>query len=526
MYETMEREGGDITAADMVLPEESSEIAKFYFDSTVFLTGATGFLGKMCLEKLLRDCYDVRKIFVMVRAKKGKDVQTRFDEIFDGPNMEPLKRKHSNFGSKVVLVNGDCTLPDLGLNDEDKAKIINETNCIIHYAATVRFDEKIRTATHINVRAVIDLIKMAKEMKNLKAMIYVSTAFSNCIQKEIREEFYPPPISGHKLLSLLDALDDDKLDKITPIIMGEYPNTYVFTKAVAEDVIKTEGKTLPVAVFRPSIVIASVKEPVAGWIDNLYGATGVLVGAAVGVLRSLHGKIENGAEMVPADYVVNCTLASAWDIASVKSINENREKNGKNQFEEEVPVYNFVSSPEAGITWDIYTKLAEKHAKQVPTPLLVWHYFFALRSSRIHHLIAVFFLHTIPAYLVDFIAICLGKKPMLVKGYQKINKFADVISYFSSREWKFTNSNVQSLWKKMGKRDKELFEFSMKNFNWDSYFYTYVRGARAYLLKDPLTTLPEGRVKYYKLMVLHYVLMTVLFFGFYKLLMFLLGLLF
>lgn len=82
--------------------------------------------------------------------------------------MEPLKRKHPNFGGKVVLINGDCTLPDLGLNDEDKSKLINDTNCIIHCAATVRFDEKLRTATHINVRAVIDLIKMAKQMKNLK----------------------------------------------------------------------------------------------------------------------------------------------------------------------------------------------------------------------------------------------------------------------------------------------------------------------------------------------------------------------
>lgn len=85
MYESMEREGGDITAADMVIPEETSEIAQFYKDSTVFLTGATGFLGKMCLEKLLRDCNELKKIYVMVRPKKGKDIQTRFEEIFDGP---------------------------------------------------------------------------------------------------------------------------------------------------------------------------------------------------------------------------------------------------------------------------------------------------------------------------------------------------------------------------------------------------------------------------------------------------------
>ncbi|RZC36696.1 fatty acyl-CoA reductase -like, partial [Asbolus verrucosus] len=513
--------GGDITAADMIIPElEPSEIAKFYSKSTVLITGSTGFLGKMCLEKLLRDCYDLKRIFVLIRPKKGKDVETRFQEVFDGPSMEPLKRKYPNFTNKVTLINGDCSLPDLGLSDEDKETLVAEVNCILHCAATVRFDEKLRNATHINVRAVIDLIRIAKQMKNLKkscykAMIYISTAFSNCIRKKIDEVFYEPPITGDKLLSLLDALEDDKLDKITPVIMGDYPNSYVFTKAVAENVVKNEGKSLPIAVFRPSIVIASVKEPVAGWIDNLYGATGVLIGAAVGVLRSLCGRRENIAEMVPADYVVNCALASAWDIATMKSINDNKESKDQHstrevKFEEEVPVYNFVSSVESAITWDIYTKLAEKHAKQVPTPLLVWHYFFAMRSSRLAHTLAVFFYHTIPAYIIDFLAVCLGRKPMLVKGYQKINKFAEVIAYFSCREWTFTNNNVQALWQRLNKRDKELFEFSMKHFNWDSYFYTYVRGARAYLLKDPMSTLREGRIKYYKLMALHYTLILVL----------------
>ena len=97
-----------------------------------------------------------------------------------------------------------------------------------------------------------------------------------------------------------------------------------------------------------------------------------------------------------------------------------------------------------------------------------------------------------------------------------MQKFTDVIGYFSSREWVFTNDNVQLLWKRLSTRDKELFEFSMKNFNWDSYFYTYVRGARTYLLKDPMSTLREGAVKYYKLMVLHYALVTVLCLILYK----------
>lgn len=83
--EDYEREGGDITASDMILPEEDSDILEFYKDSTIFITGATGFLGKLCMEKLLRTCPSLNKIYILVRPKKGKDVQKRFDELFDEP---------------------------------------------------------------------------------------------------------------------------------------------------------------------------------------------------------------------------------------------------------------------------------------------------------------------------------------------------------------------------------------------------------------------------------------------------------
>lgn len=86
------REGGDITAADMVLPEEEpSKIQEFYKDSTVFITGATGYLGKLILEKLLRCCPDLKHIYVLLREKKGKDREKRFQEIFDVPVNQPIK---------------------------------------------------------------------------------------------------------------------------------------------------------------------------------------------------------------------------------------------------------------------------------------------------------------------------------------------------------------------------------------------------------------------------------------------------
>lgn len=47
------------------------------------------------------------------------------------------------------------------------------------------------------------------------------------------------------------------------------------TKALAEDLVKNECAGLPVGVFRPAIVTSTSKEPIKGWIDNLYGPTGV-----------------------------------------------------------------------------------------------------------------------------------------------------------------------------------------------------------------------------------------------------------
>lgn len=36
-------------------------------------------------------------------------------------------------------------------------------------------------------------------------------------------------------------------------ILGNWPNTYAFTKAMAEDLVKKESRGLPIGMFRPAI---------------------------------------------------------------------------------------------------------------------------------------------------------------------------------------------------------------------------------------------------------------------------------
>lgn len=56
-------------------------------------------------------------------------------------------------------------------------------------------------------------------------------------------------------------MDDEMLELFTPKLMGEKPNTYTYTKQLAEHLLITEGADLPLAIIRPSIVGAAWKEP-------------------------------------------------------------------------------------------------------------------------------------------------------------------------------------------------------------------------------------------------------------------------
>lgn len=58
-------------------------IREFFKGRNVFITGATGFMGKVLIEKLVRSCPGIGKICILIRQKKGKDTDTRVKEILD-----------------------------------------------------------------------------------------------------------------------------------------------------------------------------------------------------------------------------------------------------------------------------------------------------------------------------------------------------------------------------------------------------------------------------------------------------------
>ncbi|KAJ8956340.1 hypothetical protein NQ318_015078, partial [Aromia moschata] len=488
------------TPADRKAVQCPTPVQEFYDGANVFITGSTGFLGKILVEKLLRSCPGISTVYLLVRNKKGKNLHTRIDEVFDDVIFDQMKEAQPKFRHKVVGVGGDCSLPDLGLNDQDKNLLIREVNVIFHVAATVRFDEKLKMAVAINVRATQDILRLAGQMPNVKAMIHVSTAFANCIiDTSIEESIYPSPIDYKKLIMLTENLPDKILDNITPMLLDKYPNTYAYTKQIAEEAVRGEGQGLPVGIIRPSIVVSTYKEPVRAWINNMYGATGVAAGAGLGLLRSLHCDPECNANIVPVDMCVNFMIAAAWDIGRTF------ERAKKEKSEWEMPVFNYESSNDKPISWRQFMARSKFYGMNTPSIRAVWYYSFNLYKHYPVYLLSIFFLHIIPSLIVDGALLAIGKSPRMMKIYSKVHKFSTVLSYFSTRQWSFGNGNVPKVICKMSDADRQLFFSDLKKLDWEEFFEVYLKGVRVYLIQDPIDTLAEAKKKWNRLYWAHQV---------------------
>ncbi|XP_055922066.1 fatty acyl-CoA reductase wat-like isoform X2 [Eupeodes corollae] len=469
-------------------------LQNFYYGTNIFITGGTGFLGKILLNKLLTSCPGVDMIYILIRNKKNKDVHTRVEEIFHDPIFNAMKKAAPKFRYHFQGIAGDCMLPGLGLSTTDRQILVDHVNIVFHMAATVRFDEKLKIAMQINVKACRDIMLLCNEMKNLKSVIHVSTAYTHCPLRKIEEKFYPPPGDSKNMMLLMDCAPDKLLEGMTPILLDKWPNTYTFTKAVAEDVVRIYGNSLPVGMFRPGIVISTYRDPVCGWIDNFYGPTGAIAGAGTGVIRTLRCNPKAVANMVPVDLCVNSIIAASWDIS---------QKYSTISVEKDIPVYNFCTSKENQLTWGDFTTKTTKYGLMYPTLKALWYLCYANTPNKIMHMTSILFLHYIPAVIFDTISVCIGKKPRLLNTYKKIHRFMNVIEYFSMRQWEFQIDNVRGLWNRLSDCDKEIFFFDMTQLDWDHFLQQYFRGIRQYLLHDPLETIPEALVRWNRLYWLH-----------------------
>lgn len=63
--------------------KQPTPIQNFYNDQSILITGGTGFIGKLLIQKLLRDCPGITRIYVLIRPKIGKNLVQRMEELIE-----------------------------------------------------------------------------------------------------------------------------------------------------------------------------------------------------------------------------------------------------------------------------------------------------------------------------------------------------------------------------------------------------------------------------------------------------------
>lgn len=472
--------------------EDTSPINSFYKDKVVFITGATGFMGKVLVEKLLRST-SVSKIYLLIRPKKGVATQQRLKVLLDSPCFNRVRKEREEALKKVEAVSGDITEKRLGLSEEEERMLADSVNIVFHSAATVRFDEDMSKSLEMNVSGVMAIIALAKKMTQLKALVDVSTAYCNCDLDHIEERIYPAPGDPARMVDLGQWMDPAILDspEVTKKLIGNRPNTYTFTKALAEGVLGQEAGDLPVAVMRPSIVAASWREPFPGWVDNLNGPSGVIAGIGKGVLRTFYCKGEGIADWFPVDLCINLLLCIAW-------------KTSKKQPGDEIKVYNCTSGGDNPITWTNIGELCKASARKAAYEGALWYPSGRVKESWYVNSAYQMAFYYGPAQAVDLACKIVGKKPFLTRAYAMLMKSCVALEPFTTQSWTWSTSNVLGLEASLNEKDRKEFGFDIRGLHWPTYIDIYAQGIRQFLFKNEASTQAACRRKLWVLMLLHW----------------------
>ncbi|GJQ85954.1 hypothetical protein Trydic_g21802 [Trypoxylus dichotomus] len=459
----------------------TNNIGDFYKDASVFVTGGTGFLGKALVEKLLRSCVNIDSIYLLMRPKRGMGCEQRLKELFKNPVFNKIKEASPDSLTKIKIIEGDVSQPNLGMSEIDREKLAEKINIVFHCAATVRFDENIRNAVILNTLGTKRVLDFASELRNLKSFVHVSTAYSNADRREIEEQVYKPPFDPKSLLNCIDVLPDEALDILISKVKGQHPNTYTLTKSMAEYIVLEYSGKLPVAIVRPSIVTAAWKEPFPGWVDNISGITGIMMEIGRGSIKSIICKENMIMDLIPVDIVANMLIAAAWHTTAYRS--------------NSMRIYNCTSGQINKVSWRDFGLLTQNYARQYPTKYLSWYPGFSYRTNRVAHWIYSLISQTLPACMFDLILYCTKRKPMMYKISRKFDKALEAGSFFALNEWNFHTTTIRELHEAVDNaEDGKNFNVDMsqeRGFDWNPYVKDFMLGNEEDVIKANIILQPR-----------------------------------
>lgn len=90
------------------------------------------------MEKLLRSCRGINKIYLLIRPKRDQDINARLEKIINEPIFDKIRNEFPKDLNKINPILGDITSEDLGISTTDREILIREVSIVFHSAATTR----------------------------------------------------------------------------------------------------------------------------------------------------------------------------------------------------------------------------------------------------------------------------------------------------------------------------------------------------------------------------------------------------
>uniref|UniRef100_A0A8R7QJ57 Fatty acyl-CoA reductase n=1 Tax=Triticum urartu TaxID=4572 RepID=A0A8R7QJ57_TRIUA len=281
---------------------DAGAVAGCLRDKTVLVTGSTGYLGKLMVEKILRVQPDVKKVYLLVRAPDAASAEQRIlTQVLGKDLFNTLREKHGLAGfqklikEKIVPLAGDVGTRNFGLDSSTSDDLCQEIDVIVHGAATTSFYERYDVALASNALGAQYGCEFAKKCPNLKLLLHVSTAFVAGTQEglllekalkmgealrpgchlDIEAELQLVEKVKAELAEAKSGGSDQSSEKIAMKELGfkrachfGWPNVYTFTKAMGEMLLEQQRGDLPVVIIRPTMVTSTYQDPFPGWIEG------------------------------------------------------------------------------------------------------------------------------------------------------------------------------------------------------------------------------------------------------------------
>lgn len=345
----------------------------------IFLTGGSGFVGKVWLSMALAELPEIERIYVFLRPKALVPARQRFEKMLNtSPAFRPL---HERFGprlsaylaERIEVVEGELSEPDLGLAPALVRRLRRDLDVFVHCAGLVDFNPELRKALSSNVDATLRVADFVEACDHA-SLLHISTCYvagkrygelpetvqlnysplgdrsfnaqaeleeaqarvdtivrahsTDAVHRRLREELlgeYRAARRNEPSPTLLDNLTRKRQREALKEALVDagmerarelgWHNTYTYSKSLAESLLAQRGSRLRCAMLRPSIVESAVEFPLPGWNESFNGSA-PLAYVMGSWFRMVPARPDAPFDVIPVDHVSRAMSIAAAALAT------------------------------------------------------------------------------------------------------------------------------------------------------------------------------------------------------------------